>query len=339
MKISASCKAALLALTMTVTLPILTARAEETTVRIAQQFGLSYLPLHVAIDQKLIEKQAKALGLDGVKVEVATIASGAAVNDALISGSVDIAMAGSTVLLNLWDKTVGRDVIKGVMAIADTPIYFNTIDPRIKSVGDLTDQDRVAMTAGKGTQHALVLQMAAAQAFGWDQRKKLDDLTVSMSHPDGVAALLSGGAIVKTHATTVPFIQMELADPRVRTILNSYDVVGGRHTLIVAYARQSWFTKNPKLYEATYRGLSEAIDIINADKAAAAALFVRAGKTSLSQEKVLAILSDENMIAFTATPSRVMPFADYMVKNGMLKNKPASWTDIFFPNVHGLKGS
>lgn len=313
-------------------------QAQE-VIRIAQQYGLSYLPLRIAIDRKLIETQAKALGVENVKVEVSSIASGAAVNDALISGSVDVAMAGSTVLLNLWDKTYGRDVIKGMMAIADTPIYFNSIDPRIKSIRDLTPDDRIAMTAGKGTQHALVLQMAAAQAFGWDERKKLDDLAVSMSHPDGVAALLTGGAVVTTHATTVPYIQMELANPRVHTILNSFDVVGGRHTLIVAYTRQSWFTNKPKLYEATYKGLSQAIDIINADKAAAAAFFIQDTKSNLSQEEVLKILNDGNMITFSATPSLVMPFADYMVKIGMLRNKPQSWKDVFFPNVHDLKGS
>lgn len=335
-----SCKTwtAALLCAATLALPV-AARAQENVIRIAQQFGLSYLPLRIAIDRGLIEKRAKALGVDDVKVEVATIGSGAAVNDALISGSVDVAMAGSTVLLNLWDKTYGRDTIKGMMAIADTPIYFNSIDPRIKSIKDLTPDDRIAMTAGKGTQHALVLQMAAAKAFGWDQREKLDDLTVSMSHPDGVTALLSGGALVKTHATTVPFIQMELADPRVHTILSSFDVVGGRHTLIVAYTRESWFTKHPKLYQATFEGLSEAIDIINADKAAAAEFFVRDAKTNLSKEEVLKILNDENMIVFTATPSLVMPFADYMVKIGRLKHTPKSWKDVFFPNVYHLKGS
>lgn len=337
MKCKAYWKAACVALAMA-GLPT-AIQAQETTVRIAQQFGLAYLPLLVAIDGKLIEKQGEKLGLSGIKVEVATIASGAAANDALISGSVDIAMAGSTVLANLWDRTYGRDAIKGMMAIADTPIYFNTIDPRIKSIRDLTPDDRVAMTAGRGTQHALVLQMAAADAFGWDNRTKLDDLTVSMSHPDGVAALLSGGAQVKTHATTVPFIQMELADPRMRTILKSSDVVGGRHTLIVAYTRDSFFKKNPKLYEATYKGLSEGIDIINADKSAAADLFIRVTKSKLTKEQIMAILSDEDMITYSATPSRVMPFIEYMVKTGRIKNRPEGWKDLFFTNVHGLKGS
>ena len=316
-----------------------TALGADNTVRIVQQFGLSYLPLHVALDRKLIEKHAAAMGLAGVNVEVVRLGSGAAANDAIISGNVDVAMAGATVLLNLWDKTVGRNVVKGMMAIADTPIYFNTIDPRIKSVRDFGESDRIAMTAGRGTQHAIVLQMAAAREFGWDERGKLDSLTVSMAHPDGVAALLSGGAQVKTHATTVPFIQMELAHPGVRTILKSDEVVGGRHTLIVAYAAEKWRTENPKLYAATYAGLSEAIGIINADKKAAAELYKRVESSKMDVDEIYKILLDENMLYFSATPSKIMPFADYMLKVGLLKNKVASWKDVFFDNVHGLPGN
>ena len=162
-------------------------------VRIAQQFGLSYLPLHVALELKLIEKHAKAIGEGDVTIEVVRLASGAAVNDAIISGSIDVAMAGLTVLLNLRDKTVGSNTVKGMMAIADSPIYFNTTDPRIQSVKDFQETDRIAMTAGRGTQHAVILQMASAAAFGWDNREKLDALAVGISHPDGVIGLLSGG--------------------------------------------------------------------------------------------------------------------------------------------------
>lgn len=214
-------------------------------VRIAQQFGLSYLPLHVALELKLIEKHAKAIGEGDVTIEVVRLASGAAVNDAIISGSIDVAMAGLTVLLNLRDKTVGSNTVKGMMAIADSPIYFNTTDPRIQSVKDFQETDRIAMTAGRGTQHAVILQMAAAAAFGWDNREKLDALAVGISHPDGVIGLLSGGGNFKTHATTVPFIQMELADPRVRTLFSSYDVIGRRHTLIVAYSAERWRRESP----------------------------------------------------------------------------------------------
>jgi NitT/TauT family transport system substrate-binding protein len=248
-------------------------------------------------------------------------------------------MAGLTVLINLWDKTTGRNAVKGMMAISDTPIFFNTTDERIHSIRDLTPEDRIGMTAGKGTQHALLLQMAAAQAFGWDERTKLDALTVSISHPEGVIALLSGGANFKTHATTVPFSNRELAHPGVRTILNSYDVVGGRHTLIVAYAAEKWRNENRALYDATYAGLSEAMDIINAGKREAAELFARSEKSGLSVDEITAILEDENMLYFSPAPSKVMVWADYMMKTGMIKHKISAWSDVFFDNVAELPGN
>jgi NitT/TauT family transport system substrate-binding protein len=307
-------------------------------VRVAQQFGLSYLPLHVALELKLIEKHAKAMGEGDITIEVVRLASGAAVNDAIISGSIDVAMAGLTVLLNLRDKTVGANTVKGMMAIADSPIYFNTTDPRIQAVRDFQDADRIAMTAGSGTQHAVILQMAAAKAFGWDNREKLDSLAVGISHPDGVVGLLSGGGNFKTHATTVPFIQMELADPRVRTLFSSYDVIGRRHTLIVAYSAERWRRESPKLYQATFAGLSEAMDIIRKDTRAAAELFMRREPSKLDFDTIHGIISNDKMLYCTPAPTGVMAYSDHMVRAGLLKNKLASWKDAFFDNVHTLQG-
>ena len=97
--------------------------AQETKeVRIVQQFGLSYLPLHVAVEQKLIEKHTRAAGLVDTKVILSKLGSGAAANDALLSGSVDIALGGTTVLMTIWDKTKGRGDVKAMMAFCDTPI-------------------------------------------------------------------------------------------------------------------------------------------------------------------------------------------------------------------------
>lgn len=63
----------------------------QDTIRIAQQFGLSYLPLTVAIEHKLFEKHAEAAGIREPKVDIARLASGAAVNDAIISGIIPLA--------------------------------------------------------------------------------------------------------------------------------------------------------------------------------------------------------------------------------------------------------
>jgi NitT/TauT family transport system substrate-binding protein len=311
----------------------------QSKVRIAQQFGLSYLPLHAALELKLIEKHAKAMGEADVAVEVVRLASGAAVNDAILSGNIDVAMAGLTVLLNLRDKSVGQNLVKGMMAIADSPIYFNTTDPRIRSVKDFQDTDRIAMTAGKGTQHAVILQMAAVSAFGWDHRDKLDALAVGISHPDGVVGLLSGGGSFKTHATTVPFIQMELADPRVRTLFTSYDVIGSRHTLIVAYSAERWRKEAPKLYQATFLALSEAMEIIRRDTRGAAEMYLRRESSKLGVDAIHAIISDDHMLYFTPTPTGVMAYANHMARAGLLKNNLTNWKDAFFENVHDMPGN
>src|SRR5689334_929239 len=121
------------------------AAAETTEVRMAQQYGMVYLPLHVAVEHHLVEKHAAALGHPGLKLSMLQLASGAAVNDALLSGAIDVATGGSSVLLTIWDKTRGRQNIRGMMALCDSPILFNSSDPRIRTIADFRDTDRIAV--------------------------------------------------------------------------------------------------------------------------------------------------------------------------------------------------
>ncbi len=93
------------------------AAAAEGQLRIAKQFGVVYLLLNVAEDQKLIEKHGKEAGLD-IKVEYLQLSGGSAVNDALLSGSVDIGSAGVGPLFTLWDRTRGRQNVRGVASSA-----------------------------------------------------------------------------------------------------------------------------------------------------------------------------------------------------------------------------
>ena len=67
--------------------------AELAEINVAQQYGIGYLSLMVMEEQKLIEKHAKAAGLD-VKVNWAKFAGGNVMNDALLSGSLQFASGG-----------------------------------------------------------------------------------------------------------------------------------------------------------------------------------------------------------------------------------------------------
>src|SRR5690349_20937107 len=69
------------------------ANAEVGEIHVSRQYGISYLPLMIMEDQKLIAKHAKTAAID-LKVDWSTFASGAVMNDALLSGNLQFASGG-----------------------------------------------------------------------------------------------------------------------------------------------------------------------------------------------------------------------------------------------------
>ncbi len=314
------------------------ARAEVSEIKIAQQYGISYLPLMVMEQQQLIEKQAGALGIKDLKVGWAKFAGGNVMTDALISGDLHFGSGGVGVLLTLWDKTQGSIAVKGVGAMNSMPLYLNTRNPNIKTIKDFTDKDKIALPAVKVSNQAIYLQMAAEQVFGPGQQSKLDRLTVSMSHPDAQAQLLSGMSEINSHFTAPPFQYQELKNPSIHTVLNSYDVLGGPHTFNLVFTTTKFRDANPKTYEAFTKALAEAIDYINTDKKGAAEIYLKVSKDKTPVDDILAMLNDPN-IKFTTTPQNVLKLAAYLHKIGRLKHQPASWKDMFFSNAYSQPGS
>src|SRR6476619_5922757 len=158
------------------------ARAEATMVRVAKQFGIGYMQYMVMQEQKLIEKHARAAGLE-VTTEWATFRSSDVMNDALISGSVDFVSLGIPGVITIWSKTKGTSVeVKGVSGLNVSPLMLMVRDPAIKSIKDFKDNHRIALPAVKVAMQAIILQMAAAKEWGDAKYNALDHLTVSMSH-------------------------------------------------------------------------------------------------------------------------------------------------------------
>jgi NitT/TauT family transport system substrate-binding protein len=315
------------------------AMAETNEVRFAQLYGLTYLPAYVVYEEKLIEKHAARLGIPPPKVSQAKLTSGPASNDALIAGSVDIAMGGISVLLTLWEKTQGSMNVRGVVTLCGSPIYLITVDPRIKSVKDFGPNDRIAVSAVKVTLQALFLNLAAAREWGWDQRFRLDPLAVSMSHPLSIAALRSGQLEVKNYAAIVPYNYEVLAAGNARQLLTSYDVLGGEHTTAAMWATETWVKANPKTYQAVVAAFEEAMERIAADPQAAARTYAKWEASTLKPEDVVPIITNPKDITFSATPNRSLLIAETMQKVGLLKKMPTAWTDYFHPALHGRQGS
>ncbi|MBP2302390.1 ABC transporter substrate-binding protein [Azospirillum picis] len=316
---------------------VATPAAAEGRIRIAEQYGLGYLPLHVLRQNQLIEKHGKALGVD-VTVEWVQLSGGAAMNDALLSGSIDLGSAGVGPLLTIWDRTKGNADVKAIASLNDMPLFLTTSNPKVTTLKDFTDADKIALPAPKVGVQARVLQMAAEKELGAGRFDALDKLTVALPHPDATAALLSGSGGITAHLSGPPFQYQQLDDPKIHRVFSSYDVLGGPHSFNLIWSKQSFRDGNPKTYRAFLDALKEAMDYINSNHEGAADAYLAQNKGSLDRAYVLRLLQDPD-IRFTVTPNRTEAFADFMYKVGAIRNKPASWKDYFFDDLHGETGS
>ena len=210
-------------------------RAEVSEITIAQQYGVSFLPLMVMEKFKLVEKHAAQLGLPGVTVKWAKVAGPSVMNDGLISGALHFASQGAPSLITLWDKTHGQ--IKGVSALTTYPLYLVTRNPDVKTLADFSTKDKIAVPSVKISTQAIMLQMASAKAFGEKEYARLDPLTISLSHPDATLAFLGNTAGVNAHFSTSPFYEQEIKVPGAHLITTSYEILGDPATALVLTAR------------------------------------------------------------------------------------------------------
>jgi sulfonate transport system substrate-binding protein len=228
--------------------------------------------------------------------------------------------------------------VEGVAAMTSMPMYLNTNAEHLKKLEDITDQDKIAVTSIKVSIPAIIMQMYAQEKYGSPQAARFDKFTVSMAHPDAVVALLSGSAGITAHFSSPPFHQRERKDPRIHTILTSDDVMGGSTTFTMISTTSKFRQENPRVFAAVLKALEEANRMIAADKNMAADLLVTSEGGGLTREEIVEVLNDPH-VKFTTTPENVMKYAEFMAGAGSLKNRPGSWKDLFFPEIHGAPGN
>src|SRR3954467_501250 len=312
-------------------------RAEISEVTIAQQFGVAFLPFMLMERDGLIEKHAKAAGIE-LKINWQKVAGPSVINDGLLSGTVHFGAVGAPSLITLWSKTKNNVGIKGIAAMTSYPLYFVTRNPELKSLKDLSGKDKIAVPSVKISTQAIMLQMAAAELFGQQNYQKFDELTVSLSHPDAMVALMNNTSGVNAHFATSPFYEQEMKIPGARVLTTSYEILGGRASALVVVTTSKFHDANPKLYKAFLAAEKEAIDAINKDKRKAAQDYLDIAQDRKSTlDEIFNVINDKDY-AFTLLPEKVFKTAVFMGKVGTVKDPPAKWQDLFFPDIHDLPG-
>jgi len=304
----------------------------EGSIRIAEQYGVTYLLLNIAQEQKLIEKHGKQQGID-VKVEWTQLSGGAAINDALLSGAIDIAGAGVGPLLTIWDRTKDRQNVKGVASLGSFPYYLISNNPKVKSIADFTEKDKIALPAVTVSVQARVLQMAVAKQWGEKEFNRLDKFTQTLPHPDAAKAIIAGGTEITGHFATPPFQEQELAqNPNARVVLSSYDVLGGPSSSTLLYATEKYRKENPKTYRAFVSALAEAAEYASKNPEGAADIYLRVNKSKVDRALLVKIFRNPDS-QFKTYPQNTLGIAQFMHRVGAIKNKPENWKDYFFDDA------
>lgn len=311
------------------------ASAETTTLRIGYQRTLPILPMIVMQKEKLIEAHAAKAGIK-LKVEYTEFASGAPMNDAIISGGLDIGSAGTGPFLTLWSKSRGIVDVKGLSGLFTGTYDLVTSKPGIKSLKDFSEKDRIAVPAVGVSIQAVVLQMAAAKTFGADNWKQMDHLTVSMPQPDALTALTSGKSQITAQLAGPPFQQFALRHKGITKVLSSDHVFEGGFTGTLSYATAKFVKANPKVVAVFLAAIKQAIQDTRTNKHEAAKIFVGSGKLDAAfVEQILG----EPSISYSVVPKNVLALASFMNKTGRLKDLPTDWRKFFHKQMHDLPGS
>jgi NitT/TauT family transport system substrate-binding protein len=300
----------------------------QTPIKIGIGFGIGFLPMFIADEMNLVEKHGRDAGID-LRASYQRFSGSSAMQDALLSGAVDMGVYGVPALLIVWDKAHGSSQqVIGVAGVNASPLVLVTSKPNAKSLADLEPADRIAMPALVSPQ-MYVLQMLSEKAFGAGQQDRLKNQVVALPHPESVNAILSGGTEVKAYFSTPPFTQIALDSGKAHRLASSEDAFGGRSSFLVLGATKRFLDANPKVADVMIKALDEAAELIRKDPRRAAEIYMKVEPSKLLDvDKVEAML--KTMPGdFGVAVHGVKAYADYMARRGGLKNVPATWRDVF----------
>lgn len=252
---------------------------ETKKITVAYQGGIGYAPIHVMEVKNLIEEN-----YDGeIEVEYVKLDSGAAINEGIIGGTIDIGCMG----LGPAISGVAAGVpYKAISNLCSQSHGLMSNDPAVKSLKDITSDDKIALVNTGSIQHIL-LAMAAEKELG--DAHALDNNIQAMSHAEGMAALESG--TVKLHLTSSPFIYQERENDAYTELPEISEVWPSGNSFLLAMA-SAGVKEDEKLYAAVCDAFAQAFEFINQDKEGIADIEVE--YLGLDRETVMAYMNEKD---------------------------------------------
>lgn len=286
-------------------------------ITIAYQYGIQYAPVEIMQHQKMLEEK-----LPDVEIEYIIQPSGAAINEGVISGDIDVAYMGTGPFLIGYDKGVPYKMYSAISGIS---MGLITWDENINSLKDFKDNDKIAVVSIGSIQHIL-LSMAAEKELG--DSKALDKYLVSMSHPDSLTALLSKTDI-KAYLAAPPFYNKALKEEGFKEILSIPEMMGGDYNFIVGAVSNNFAENYPNELKALTEATNEAMDMVNNDLEKSAEILAEMEGTE--KDEMLEYLEIEQG-KYKNEITTVLEMAQFMEREGYISKAPESIEEILVSN-------
>lgn len=275
----------------------------EKTIRIAEQYGIAYAPVQIMKAQGLLEKNCP-----GIDISWEQMSNTAAIREAMVADRLDAGFMAIPPFLIGWDNGMDWKIATGLSSVP-TGLVTKT---SISGLAELGEKDRIALPQPGSVQHIL-LAMACDRDFGNPQ--KLDNNLLTLSHPDGMNALLSGSDVT-AHFTSTPYLEKELSTEGFHQIISGNEAFGDEFSFIVGVTTKKLHDQNPQVYAAFNQSVAEAITFINDHPQEAA--IILSETYELPEAEVLAYLSAADT-KYSTTVKGLQTFSDFMLKTGYLK--------------------
>jgi len=330
-------RARLLFLTLVAVFTAASASAQQQPLRIGMGNGIAFLPIYVATELKLFEKHAKAEGL-AVKPVFRRVANSAAMQEALLSGAVDVAPFGVSGFLLTREKTraTPQETV-ALSGLTTMPLVLVSNRADVKSLADFKPKDRISMPLLSAPQ-MYFLRMQSEKSFG-GEADKLSGQVIALPHAQAVEALEERRDGVAAHFASPPFSEMLLKDRKFRKVLSSTDVIGGKASFLVLAATKRSLAARPKLGQAIIKALDEAAEIIRKEPRKAAQIFLKFEPSRSLDVKTLEAVLHDLKDDFGSEVHGIEAYAGFMGRHGKLKEPPKSWKDVVIPQLAAMPGS
>jgi NitT/TauT family transport system substrate-binding protein len=289
--------------------------------------GIGFLPLFIAQDFRLLEKHAKAAGLNA-KLTLRRFPTVLPMRQALARGEIAAGAYGLPAFLLARNAARPPEELLAVSGITTLPLVLLTARPNIRAIDDLKPADKIAVPMLTAPQVGYL----SMQTHPWFGRERLRQQLVVMPHQDSIDALTEGKGVA-AYFSSPPFTQIAMRDPKVRAVLSSADIMGGKASFLVMASPKAALTAHPKLPEVLAKAIDEASGIIRNDPRRAAMVWLKWEPShtldARTVEGILRDLKDD----FGSGVFGVEATATYLRRDNRLKEGVSSWKDVVAPAI------